>query len=47
MYLLDINVLLAFRYTAHVHHLRATQWIQHVKSLEHRHQPTPAGNQPH
>jgi predicted nucleic acid-binding protein len=34
MYLLDINVLLAFRYTAHVHHQRAERWIRCVESLD-------------
>jgi hypothetical protein len=34
MYLLDINVLLAFRYVAHVHHLRAKRWIYAIQSLE-------------
>lgn len=27
MYLLDVNVLLAFRYVAHVHHVRAKRRV--------------------
>ena len=32
MYLLDINVLLAFAYDEHVLHRRASLWIKHVES---------------
>jgi predicted nucleic acid-binding protein len=34
MYLLDINVLLAFWYKEHVWYSRVTRWIQHVKLTE-------------
>lgn len=34
MYLLDVNVLLAFRYTAQPLHLRAARWVQHVMLSE-------------
>jgi len=39
MYLLDINVLLAFRYTAHTNHLRAVQWVDFFRSKAPTHQP--------
>lgn len=32
MYLLDINVLLAFAYDEHVFHPRVSRWIKHVES---------------
>jgi len=34
MYLLDINVLLAFAYESHVLHSRAESWVNHVESIE-------------
>jgi predicted nucleic acid-binding protein len=37
MYLLDINVLLAFWYKEHVGYSRVTRWIKHVKYAESEH----------
>ena len=34
MYLLDINILLAFAYTEQVCNERVTRWIKHIESTE-------------
>jgi uncharacterized protein len=39
IYLLDVNVLLALRYQDHVHHERASHWLE---SLQPKHGETPA-----
>jgi predicted nucleic acid-binding protein len=33
IHLLDVNVLLALGYTAHVHNDRAETWLQHLQNL--------------
>jgi hypothetical protein len=33
-YLLDVNVLLALRYESHIHHQRASRWLEELRSGE-------------